>query len=325
MSLSSAIRTGLYGALQVAGKVDPLVAAATTMTVNSLSLNNDGSYSGEFAIYNSTGSASDISFDLNGNTTAANYYTQYLYGDHTTPFTSRSNNAILRTLPAGASMAVDFTIKKDPQGNTRVNLTINTDAPASIKALETRSAFIVAGDINSFGVRGSVASSIGIGSWIKVYKIGAPQSGLISDWQSGASVITASGGNPTKGTIVTDKVYWRRVGDSMEIRVDYQQSAAGAAGSGQYLWTIPDGKTIDTSKVRVYTGVITAGTVGTGVWTDAASFNRFLAAMLYDTTHFRLLDPTTGFFSSSTVTFATYAGWAFSVTFTVPILEWDTP
>lgn len=54
---------------------------------------------------------------------------------------------------------------------------------------------------------------------------------------------------PTKGTIVVDKVWYRRVGDSMEIRYSYAQNTGGAAGSGNYLFGIPGGYQIDVTKL----------------------------------------------------------------------------
>lgn len=84
-----------------------------------------------------------------------------------------------------------------------------------------------------------------------------------TDWvNSGASVITATTTAPTKGTIVRDNVYWRRVGDSMEIRLEFEQSSAGTAGSGSYLLTIPGGYQIDTSKVHAPASIVHESTVG---------------------------------------------------------------
>lgn len=75
-----------------------------------------------------------------------------------------------------------------------------------------------------------------------------------TDWtDAGASTVTAVSGGAVKGTIVTDSVKWRRVGDSMELRWDYEQSATGTSGTGRYILTIPGGYTIDTTKQGVST------------------------------------------------------------------------
>lgn len=71
-----------------------------------------------------------------------------------------------------------------------------------------------------------------------------------SGWQdAGTITITGSTSNPTKGATSLDKVRWRRVGDSMEIRYEYVQTGAGSSGSGDYLLQIPSGYQIDLSKV----------------------------------------------------------------------------
>jgi hypothetical protein len=97
-----------------------------------------------------------------------------------------------------------------------------------------------------------------------------------TDWVDGGPVgITASTTNPTKGTAIQDKIYWRRNGDSMEIRVEYSQTAGGTAGSGDYLITIPASQHIDASKVNIsntITGGIAAfSSVGGGVMTDTVT------------------------------------------------------
>ena len=70
-----------------------------------------------------------------------------------------------------------------------------------------------------------------------------------TDWQQFTMNIDAVTTAPTKGTIVRDNAYWRRVGDSMEIRYEYAQSAGGSVGSGVYLFEIPGNYSIDLSKI----------------------------------------------------------------------------
>jgi microcystin-dependent protein len=53
---------------------------------------------------------------------------------------------------------------------------------------------------------------------------------------------------PTKGTIVQDIATWTRRGDKMAWNYRYKQSSAGGAGSGSYLFPLPSGFTIDTTK-----------------------------------------------------------------------------
>jgi len=55
--------------------------------------------------------------------------------------------------------------------------------------------------------------------------------------------------SPIKGTVVTDTAYYKVVGKSLFIRYTYNQSTAGSIGSGNYLFPLPTGFSIDTSTV----------------------------------------------------------------------------
>lgn len=73
-----------------------------------------------------------------------------------------------------------------------------------------------------------------------------------TDWTDGGAItIGATTTAPTKGTTATDKVRWRRSGDSIDLEFEYRQTAASASnGSGSYLLSIPTaaGCTIDFNK-----------------------------------------------------------------------------
>lgn len=84
-----------------------------------------------------------------------------------------------------------------------------------------------------------------------------------SAWASYTMTIGATGSSPTKGTNNVDNAQWRRVGDSMEIMYSYRQTGAGSAGSGQYLFPVPSGYTIDTAKLGA-TAVKASSIVGDG-------------------------------------------------------------
>lgn len=83
----------------------------------------------------------------------------------------------------------------------------------------------------------------------------------VSDWQAFPSVaagtlITGVTSNPTYGTTALNVAYWRRVGDSMEIMWNFRQTAAGSAGSGTYLFNVPLGLQIDTTKLSASTSFL---------------------------------------------------------------------
>lgn len=75
-----------------------------------------------------------------------------------------------------------------------------------------------------------------------------PQGAVVGEWNVVSSpTIYATVTNPTKGTINTDVMYWRRIGSAMELRYQYRQTTAGTAGSGSYEFAIPNNLTIDST------------------------------------------------------------------------------
>jgi hypothetical protein len=101
-----------------------------------------------------------------------------------------------------------------------------------------------------------------------------------TDWiDGGSTVFSGTTSNPTKGTVARDKVWWRRQGDSMEVRVEYQHTSAGSVGSGNYLLAIPSGYSIDTTKVSTNPVTATNSTDNAGkavVGHGSISNNSFL-------------------------------------------------
>lgn len=85
----------------------------------------------------------------------------------------------------------------------------------------------------------------------------------VTDWQQYNLTITGSISNPTKSASpLDDKAYWRRVGDSMEIKYDYRHAVAGSPGSGSYYFSLPTGYQIDANKMATI-NLTALGGVGT--------------------------------------------------------------
>jgi len=154
----------------------------------------------------------------------------------------------------------------------------------------------------------------------------------MSDWVTYSLTIGATTTPPTKGTVVTDIARWRRVGDSLEMRYDYRQSAAGSAGSGTYLFPIPAGLTIDSSKITLTTTDVIS--VGFGHFSNAtdgiSSTTRHMDVFPYNSTNLALstqigasdtasLVSNAGSTSNLGVTVIVYSFWA-----KVPITGWTT-
>lgn len=111
----------------------------------------------------------------------------------------------------------------------------------------------------------------------------------------GPMTIEATTTSPTKGTVVTDSVKMKRQGDTGFFEFSYEQSAAGAAGSGDYLFKLPNGLQFDAS-VPLYS--VGSGNAVSEVALQKAMIGYFHignggadrgsgACFAYDSTHFR--------------------------------------
>ena len=117
---------------------------------------------------------------------------------------------------------------------------------------------------------------------------------------------------------------WRRVGDSAEIRYDYQHGSAGSAGSGGYNFSLPPGLTADLNKVTALASAI-PNLVGTASGFDGTTVSWGYTSLV-DSTHVQLsignqtnaLNPVGSSFCSLSGTVTRY-----SFTATVPIVGWS--
>ncbi len=186
-----------------------------------------------------------------------------------------------------------------------------------------------------------IVSSVSTTAWTFKYdtvvvgpqtvSFGAP----VGDWTSFPLTIGGSSSAPTPGTS-TSTAFYRRVGDSMQIRYIFSQTGSGSAGSGSYLFPLPVGAVIDTSKASVSTNGsgATASAVGVGYAgnVSGASSQSFYQAYVvpYNTTNLVLVPAATDVavatvlpvgstkyaLSGSTIYYAFDA--------TVPILGWGS-
>jgi hypothetical protein len=94
----------------------------------------------------------------------------------------------------------------------------------------------------------------------------------VSPWTQYTQAITGTISNPTKATSpVLDNAYWRRVGDSVEISYIYNGGVGtgAAAGSGIYLFPLPNSIQADSSKINTSAGGnITSPQVGIAQYVD---------------------------------------------------------
>lgn len=75
---------------------------------------------------------------------------------------------------------------------------------------------------------------------------------IITDWAAFTMSVVGTTTNPTKASsVVHDEAWWRRIGDTMEIKWSYRHtnSAGANSGSGVYLMQVPFGLSADNSKI----------------------------------------------------------------------------
>lgn len=165
-----------------------------------------------------------------------------------------------------------------------------------------------------------------------------PARSSLTDWTSFDMTIGAVTTPPTKGTPTIDEARFRRVGDSMEISYQYRQSAGGAAGSGVYLFPIPDGKTIDIAKLTTNCSSTTNAhrNIGSGfAWDSSTALTATSTPIIvqpFSTTNLALVRAdisggalqSTRSYISSTVQPLSSATVGYSFTVTVPIVEFSS-
>jgi hypothetical protein len=163
----------------------------------------------------------------------------------------------------------------------------------------------------------------------------------VTDWvDRGLITLTAVTANPSKGTTSIDKVLMRRVGDSAQFLYNYAQTAAGAsAGTGDYLFSLPAGMSIDTSKIQLVSGGfirsgntrIGSGTVSITTFGTTGNVDVYPYSATQVILYVSGAQDTTGAISSavdeavgSGVFPTTTVSSSYKFTFTVPIAGWSS-
>ena len=116
---------------------------------------------------------------------------------------------------------------------------------------------------------------------------------------SSAIIIAGSTSNPTKGTTTVDGIILTDDGAGLcTVVMNYYQSTAGSAGSGDYLFSLPGGYQFDTSFHSAYAATGDPGLSGNEAWipgargkVTAGASNLMVSAhaQVWDATRFRIL------------------------------------
>jgi hypothetical protein len=154
---------------------------------------------------------------------------------------------------------------------------------------------------------------------------------VVTEWvDNGVITVTGVTSNPTKGTTSIDKVYSRRVGDMLQAKYDLRiTDSSGAAGSGHYLFALPSGLQVDTSKLN-FDATNPTVTIGLGHVTNTSgalgTSTHTARAVLHSATQFKIIRSTATVGTQEIIgssLFAFNSTTAFSLQIDVPILNWD--
>lgn len=144
-------------------------AAATTLTVSSLDLNTDIRYWIEIEILGASGTPT-FALSFNSDTTAANYDTQVFESSGTSNGAARANNNILLTSIVTDTTSIDAQLRNNQEVKPRMLYEYASGDGASVKRGQGVMTWRTAStNVTGITLTASVASSLGIGTSIKVY------------------------------------------------------------------------------------------------------------------------------------------------------------
>lgn len=157
----------------------------------------------------------------------------------------------------------------------------------------------------------------------------------IQDWKPFTMTISATNTAPTKATTtIHDKAQWCRIGDSMAITYTYNHTdnTGATAGSGIYLYKLPDGYLIDGSKISfdgAGTSNRTIGGVGAAmIGLQASSLGYAGTVVAYDSTSLAITYHEPVFndsvFQSHAISQLTYSSISITFRAVVPIVGWSS-
>ena len=170
------------------------------------------------------------------------------------------------------------------------NITLGNDASIIAQGNITGANLTTAGNITAGNIT-ATGSILAVPAWTS----------------AGAITLTATTTNPTKGTVTTDNISYRQLGTKQwEVVMTYIQSSGsgGANGSGDYLVTLPNGLSFDTTlpSQPIYTSGVGTSTFAhlpyvipncNGTITNDTSGAQIFP-MVYNATKFRVLTLTYG-------------------------------
>jgi hypothetical protein len=127
----------------------------------------------EMMIYNSTGGQVGYSLYANDNVTATNYEEQIIYGSGASALANRANDGIIAVVPATVTNIAWMKICNTKQvaaykhAQALGQYILGTGASFECRGVAWE--YISDSQVTKLSIKGATASSIGIGSWFRVY------------------------------------------------------------------------------------------------------------------------------------------------------------
>lgn len=301
------------------------IIAGTVGTSWTFTLPNDvPSITGQTMVFNTSGTAE---FRYPDKFTASKTSDYTATGDETVILCDATSASFTVTLPAASTMTgKELTIIKT---NSALDKTVTIDANST----ETIIPSLQSGQLTYilYTVNESVTLKCNGTSWYVVAHYAQ------TDWIDAGAIPTigAITTPPTKGTMVTDKVYWRRSGTDAIIKYRYESSAGGASGSGAYLFSTPStfqainttvtglSATAAASSARVESS---SNVLVSGKWgINSSSEGKGWAAHVYSTTQvvFQVQNGLASVSYFGSALFGLAAAIGFEATIRVPISGWN--
>jgi hypothetical protein len=153
-----------------------LTVDSTSITVSGLDLAADGGYWLDISLQAAGASGGNVSLNLNGDTTTANYRSQYLTAYGTGISGARNTDNLSIPLSASGFSDVDCRLKLARDGRAVATFLIAQRESASIADIFIRhivTAWTTVANVTSVTFTFSVASGLKAGSFVKVYKVGS--------------------------------------------------------------------------------------------------------------------------------------------------------
>lgn len=163
--------SGAVGGLGLVAEYVVSGSAVTNIDISGLDLSTDGTYYIECAFKNATASTSSLSLYFNGDNTATNYYREVLTANSTGLTSSRSNDGFFAVLDASSHTTVHGFLRLDAETRPRGKFDTVRGDPSGIILQNFVHTRTTTGNVTSLRVSASVASSIDVGSFIRIYRL----------------------------------------------------------------------------------------------------------------------------------------------------------